>query len=177
MNLNIWFRLFFTILSRYWKSQIYITDVCKTNFIVLPNDLDLNLHMNNARYFAFMDLGRLDMMQRSKMLKQFKKRNWYPVVADETISFGKSLDLFDKFTLETKIHGWDEKYFYIEQKFKKKDIALAGALVKSRILSKKRALFTNEIFEEIGINSQSPDLSEWIEKWKTTRNDLLERNI
>ncbi len=177
MNLNVWLRLFLTILSRYWKSQIYITDVCKTNFIVLPNDLDLNLHMNNARYFAFMDLGRLDLMQRSKMLKKFKKKNWYPVVADETISFGKSLDLFDEFTLETKIHGWDNKYFYIEQKFKKNDATLAGALVKSRILSKKRALFTNEIFEEIGIKSQSPDLSEWIEKWKITRNNLLDRNL
>lgn len=177
MNLNIWFRLFLTILSRFWKTKIYITDVCKTSFIVLPNDLDLNLHMNNARYFAFMDLGRLDMMQRSKMLKELKKRNWYPVVADETISFGKSLDLFDKFTLETKIHGWDKKYFYLEQKFKKKDVTLAGALVKSRILSKKRALFTNEIFEAIGIDSQSPDLNNWIEKWKNTRNDLLDRNI
>jgi hypothetical protein len=98
-------------------------------------------------------------------------------VADETISFGKSLDLFDKITLETKVHGWDKKYFYIEQQFKKEDKTLAGALVKSRILSKKRALYTNEIFEALGLENQSPEIDDWIEKWEKSRTTLLDRDI
>ncbi len=32
---------------------------------VLPNDLDPSLHMNNGRYLAIMDLGRIDLLIRS----------------------------------------------------------------------------------------------------------------
>ncbi|WP_375731226.1 thioesterase family protein, partial [Azospirillum sp. B506] len=33
-------------------------------FRVWPTDLDLNLHMTNARYFSVMDLGRTDLAIR-----------------------------------------------------------------------------------------------------------------
>ncbi len=175
MNLNLWGRLLFIISAKYWKSPIKITDSCETNFTVLPGDLDLNIHMNNARYFAWMDLGRLDLMQRSGLLKKLRKRKWFPVVADEMISFGKSLDLFQKVTLTTKIHGWDDKYFYLEQKFRINHKTYAGALVKSRILSKDKALFTKEIFEAMELNLESPSMEEWLKLWKQARIDLLDR--
>ena len=73
-----------------------------------------------------------------------------PVVADEKISFGKSLDLFDSVLLETKLHGWDAKNFYIQQQFKKKGEIYAGAMVKARILSKQKGpLETSEILETL----------------------------
>ena len=50
---------------------------------------------------------------------QYETKQLVPVVADEKISFGKSLDLFDSVLLETKLHGWDAKNFYIQQQFKK----------------------------------------------------------
>ena len=85
-----------------------------------------------------MDIGRLDLLNRSGMFSVMKRNNWFPVVADEKISFGKSLDLFDSVLLETKLHGWDAKNFYIQQQFKKKGEIYAGAMVKARILSKQR---------------------------------------
>ena len=175
MNLNLWGRLLYIISSKHWKKPIKITDPCETTFTVLPGDLDLNVHMNNARYFAWMDLGRLDLMQRSGFLKKLRKKKWFPVVADEMISFGTSLDLFNKVTLRTKIHGWDQKYFYVEQKFILNNKTCAGALVKSRILSKEKPLFTREIFEEMELNLESPPIEDWLNLWKEARLDLLDR--
>ncbi|MBJ7417049.1 MAG: thioesterase family protein, partial [Niveispirillum sp.] len=38
-------------------------------FRVWLNDIDTNLHMNNGRYFTIADLGRVDLMIRTGMLK------------------------------------------------------------------------------------------------------------
>lgn len=175
MNLNIWFRLIFTIASKYWRSKIKLTESCSTIFHVLPTDLDLNLHMNNARYFAWMDIARLDLLQRTGLLKTLKSKNWYPVVADETISFGKSLDLFDKVHLITKIHGWDDKFIYLEQTFTKNDETLAGGIVKSCILNKIGFIPTKMLLSAIEHNEKSPELSDWIKDWTNSRKPLLKR--
>jgi acyl-CoA thioesterase FadM len=64
--------------------------------IVLPNDLDINLHMNNGRYLTICDLNRIDLFIRSGLVKSMRKRNWIPVIAEHTMSYKKSLHLFER---------------------------------------------------------------------------------
>ena len=176
MNLNLWGRLVYTLLAKRFRKRLGFMDTCVTPFRVLPSDLDLNFHMNNARYFAWMDIGRLDLLNRSGMFSIMKQKNWFPVVADEKISFGKSLDLFDSVFLETKLHGWDTKYFYIQQQFKKTNEIYAGAMVKSRILSKEKGpLETNEVLNTIQDVHEQSDIHPWLSEWKGSRLTLLGR--
>ncbi len=177
MNLNLWGRLVYTLIAKRFRKKIEFMDTCITPFRVLPSDLDLNFHMNNARYFAWMDIGRLDLLSRSGMFSVMKRNNWFPVVADEKISFGKSLDLFDSVFLETKLHGWDAKNFYIQQQFKKKGEIYAGAMVKARILSKKKGpLETIEILDTLYDSNDQPNTYPWLTEWKSSRLSLLGRN-
>lgn len=37
----------------------------KLSFRVGPTDIDYNLHLNNAKYLSFMDLGRFDLTFKS----------------------------------------------------------------------------------------------------------------
>ena len=176
MNLNLWGRLVYTLIAKRFRKKIQFTDTCITPFRVLPSDLDLNFHMNNARYFAWMDIGRLDLLNRSGMFLVMKRNNWFPVVADEKISFGRSLDLFDSVSLETKLHGWDTKNFYIQQQFKKTGEICAGAMVKARILSKQKGpLETCEILDTIKDSKEKPSIYPWLTEWKNSRLSLLGR--
>ncbi len=138
-------------------------------------DLDLNFHMNNARYFALMDIARLDFLQRTGLIKTIKSNKWYPVVADETISFGKSLDLFDKVNIVTKIEGWDDKFIYLEQTFERNEETVAGGIVKSCIMSKQGPVPTQKIMSEIGFDQKKLELSNWIKEWSKGRKPLLRR--
>ena len=175
MNLNIWVRLILTLASKHWRSNLKINEACSTQFRVVPTDLDLNLHMNNARYFAWMDIARLDMLQRTGLLEVFKSKKWFPVVADETISFGKSLDLFDKVNVVTKIRGWDEKFIFLEQRFERANETVASGIVKSCILNKNGPIPTQIVLSEIKHNNKSPELSDWIKDWAKARKPLLMR--
>lgn len=126
---------------------------------VLPTDLDFLLHVNNGVYFSFMDFGRWDMIFRNGVYDKCMKLGWYSVVAAETIKFKKSLELWDKFEIETEIRGYDEKYFFIRQKFMRKGELMATGLVKVRFLKRKGGtvstkevmdLFKDQVIESAG---------------------------
>ncbi len=79
---------------------------------VLPNDLDIGLHVNNGRFLTLCDLSRLDLFIRTGLLTVMKQRRWAPLVAYHTMSYKASLTLFQNYSLEMTIKEFDEKYFY-----------------------------------------------------------------
>ena len=72
--MNLIFRLILIIikcLSRPVESNPQLP--FKLNFRVMPTDCDLNMHMTNARYFSFMDLGRVDVMLKTAIRHGFSR--------------------------------------------------------------------------------------------------------
>src|SRR3546814_6266435 len=57
---------------------------------VRPGDIDMNLHMNNGRYFSVADLGRLDLGLRSRVWLRAFKRGWRPMAGDSNAPFSRS---------------------------------------------------------------------------------------
>lgn len=121
---------------------------CKTPFRVWFTDLDVLFHMNNGKYFSLMDLARTDLMVRSGAFRKLSKEKMYPVVAAETMKFKRSLNLFQKFIIETKVIGWDEKSVFLEQIFKSKKGIHAYAVVRGQFLKKGgERVFTQELMD------------------------------
>jgi acyl-CoA thioesterase FadM len=108
--------------------------VARTRFRVLPTDLDVFRHMNNGVYLSILDLGRLELLRRSGIWSAFRRNGWYPVVVSETISFRKSLQLWQRFEVESRILGYDERAVYVEQRFVRNGEIYAQAFVRARIL-------------------------------------------
>lgn len=132
--------IFRTLLIFLKKPFLKKTDFIEKTVIsmrVLPTDLDILMHVNNGVYFSLMDFGRWNMVFRNGIYDLCSKKGWYAVVAGEAIKFKKSLSLWDKFELETQIIGYDEKYFFIRQKFIHKGELMVTGLVKVRFLKKK----------------------------------------
>ncbi|MDR3491208.1 MAG: thioesterase family protein [Gammaproteobacteria bacterium] len=163
--MNLLFRLIWTLLRSPFRKPCALLGPCVTPFITLLNDLDVLLHMNNGRYLTLLDLARLDLLIRSGLHKKIR-RGYYPVVTAETIQFRKSLQLFQKFTIVTKVLGWDEKYFFLEQTFMRKNTVVALAHIQARILHKSGKPTTPaHILELINYQESSPKLPEWLQEW------------
>ena len=73
--------------------------------------------MNNGRYATLMDLGRLDLTFRCGLLVPLVKRRWFPLVAAMTLRFRRSLELGQRYELVTRLAGFEEQSWYIEQRF------------------------------------------------------------
>lgn len=113
-----------------------------------------------------MDLARVDLMIRSNALPQIDKAGFYPVVVAETIRFHKSINPFRKFMIETRLLGWDEKAFILQQRFISKSTIHAEAVVRARFLKKTGgSVEPADILKLTSYNGQSPELIGWIKEW------------
>jgi acyl-CoA thioesterase FadM len=146
-------------------------DVARTRFITLPTDLDVNRHMNNGVYFSIMDVARFDMLVRNGVFGIMRANDWYPVVASETITFRKSLSLWQRFTIESRLVGYDEKAVYLEQRFVRpgpdgRDEIYAQGFIRARFLRKSGGTVpVSELVEAFGAPPAEDELPEWIERW------------
>ena len=147
--------------------RIRPTDVARTPFRVKLSDLDLLRHMNNGTYLSLCDLGRIDLMRRSGMWSALGRKGWYPVVVQQSISYRRSLELFQKFTLETRWAGLDEKGVYIEQRFTVDGQVTARAYVRARFLKRGGGTVSvAELLELFGV-SEPPanEAMAWLPRW------------
>jgi acyl-CoA thioesterase FadM len=134
-------------------------------FRVWPGDLDLNLHLNNARYLGFMDLGRVEVMMAAG-LGFWGRRGRQPLVAASFCRYFKPLGPFQSFELRTRLAAYDDKWFYFEQRFLRRGVLHALAAVKGLMLGPRGPIPPRELFSEAGGEvPPSPPLPPWMRDW------------
>ncbi|WP_353829303.1 acyl-CoA thioesterase [Agromyces sp. SYSU T0242] len=146
-------------------------DIARTRFITLPTDLDINRHMNNGVYFSIMDVARFDMLVRNGVFGMMRERGWYPVVASETITFRKSLKLWQRFTIESRLLGYDERAVYVEHRVVRPGAdgepeVYVRAFIRARFLRNEGGTVpVSELIETFGAPPADDELPEWIVRW------------
>ncbi len=85
--MNLYIRLFALWIRLFFSKKQHPLELTARFFRVWPNDLDFNFHMNNGRYLTIMDLGRFDLMGKTKLWKLALKRGWMPVLGSAKIRF------------------------------------------------------------------------------------------
>ena len=103
-----------TLLMARFKRKIDVFDQARVSMRVWPNDLDLNMHVNSGRFLSFMDVGRMDLLARMRLLRTVLGLGWRPLVGGAMITYRKSLLPFEAFVVKSRILCWDEKWFYFE---------------------------------------------------------------
>jgi acyl-CoA thioesterase FadM len=147
------------LLSSFWKKPINILDESVLNLIVLPNDIDVS-KISNDRYIALMDLGRMDIVFRSGLLKLMLKNKWGPVVTFDTIRFRYPLKVFQRYQLKTRIVWWDDTTFYFKQSFERKGRVVATGYVCGGPFGTNGQVPPQEILDQIGRSVTKPSQPE-----------------
>jgi acyl-CoA thioesterase FadM len=137
------------------------TDVL--NLRVWPNDVDFNFHLNNARYLSVMDYGRIHLLARAGVLKPALKARWAPVVGAVWITYRRSLLLWARYQLATRLVCWDERWFYMEQTFTGDEGLVAVGWVKGAFLDKAGTVPPQHIMDMVQSGIVSPPLTESIQ--------------
>lgn len=135
-------------------------------FRVLPNDIDINLHLNNGRYLSIMDLGRLDLIARNGMLRVVMKEKWLPLVGSASIRFLKSVDPFKTYELRTRVLCWDEKWFYIEHYVERRGEVLAVAWIQGLFRSRTGNVRPRDMLAKAGLPVESPLMPPPVAAWQ-----------
>ncbi len=153
-----------TLLRR--RRPIPPTSVGRVRLRTLPTDIDLLRHMNNGRYASLFDLGRFDLLIRTGIWDAMNTRGWYAVVANETITFRKSLELWQPFTVESRLYGHDDKAVYQIHRAVVDGEVYAEMIVRARFLRRGGGVVPmEELFSALHRPDDLPPLPSWVEAW------------
>jgi len=150
-----------------------VLDEDRLRMHVWPNDIDLNLHLNNARYLNIMDYGRMHLLARCQILEHIIRSRWQPLVGAVWITYRRSLPLFSAFELSSRLVCWDERWFYIEQTFTGRDGLAAVGWVKGVLRDERGTVAPQEVIASVAPAAVSPPMPDAIATWnKLTREKL-----
>lgn len=141
-------------------------DVGRIRLTTLPTDLDVVGHMNNGRYLSLFDLGRWDLMIRSGLADATRRNGWYAVVASETITFRRSLELWQRFVIETRFLGHDDRSLYLEHRAVVDGEIYARAVIRARMLRRGGGTVGHEeLFAAVRRPEGLADVEPWVHEW------------
>ncbi|HEY4484719.1 MAG TPA: thioesterase family protein [Nitrospiria bacterium] len=163
--MNLYLRFAIVLLTALVRRALGLLDESVLTFRVWPNDLDVNGHMNNGRYLTIMDLGRVDLMLRAGLGRMALKRRWSPRVGSAAIRFRRALNPFQAYQLKSRILCWDEKWFFIEQRFERHGEMIATGMVKGLLRGRNGNIPTAEVLESLKIAISSPGMPSAIRAW------------
>lgn len=132
----------------------------------LPTDIDILRHMNNGRYLSLFDLGRWDLLIRTGLFDAMNERGWYAVVSSETVTFRKSLQLWQRFEVQSRFIGHDEKALFLEHRAVVKGEVYAKVIVRARMLRRTGGTVSHEeLFAAVGKPEGLPEIDAWVHDW------------
>jgi acyl-CoA thioesterase FadM len=144
-----------------------LADESRLRLRVWPHDCDLNLHLNDGRYISLAGLGRVDLLTRTGLLREGRKRGWFPVVGGAIVRYRASLLPFERFTLRTRALAWDAKWVYFEHLFERRDGSIAARVIARGLLRPKSGpVQTGDVLAAVGrADAVSPPVPEEIKRW------------
>ncbi|KAH3682024.1 hypothetical protein WICPIJ_007016 [Wickerhamomyces pijperi] len=133
----------FKIVSKYKHETKSIFEVSKYNTYNSPMECDFYLHKSNSCYSEELDIARSELM--TSVLQKFfteyqteSKQFPFVPVASLWTSFKKEIKPFEKYAIESRILGWDEKWIFVISKFVKVNGVVASTSITKYVLKDGR---------------------------------------
>lgn len=171
VSMHLIFRTLLLLIRSRRRSKLSIWDTSSLPMRALPTDVDIAVHINNGMYFSLMDLGRFDLMVRSGVWDLMRAKKWSPVVQAEQVTFRRSVNLWQKYSLETQLIGLDDKSVWFEQRFVVDGEIFVRAYVATRLIGPEGPVTNEEILaaveQELGqLAPADRQLPEWLHQWR-----------
>ena len=136
---------------------------------VLPHHLDALRHMNNSVYPTLAEAGRFDHLVRSGYSTTVRKQRWYAVVTAQTMTYRRSLRAGQRFTLQTRLAGVQDRDVIFEHLFVRDGVVCARVVAALRVLRRSGGSITrDELLQAFPALTAVGDPPEWVRQWHTT---------
>ncbi len=172
--MNLYLRLIWTLLRAWWLPKLVVGEPLEREFRVLPNDIDINFHMNNGRYLTIIDLISVEYSARTGFLKAFIRNRWKPVLGGSIITYRRQLKLGQKYRLNYRWTGGDAHWNYVTFQFSTLEGTLcATGHSKGAALSRKGLVPIDQTFDALGISQPGTILPDAVLHWKESEAKLI----
>lgn len=158
--MNLFLRIFLVWVKSLFRPKIGLLEEAETFFRVWLTDQDAFRHMTNSRYFSLTDVCIIDYMLRTGAWAKLSRKGWLPFVVYEDMIIEKTLTFPERFSVRTKLLGWNETHVVIRHIFQRADgTVTAEGFTLARFVGKKRQRPTPaDVLAMLGQPLSSPTL-------------------
>lgn len=111
-------------------------------------DIDLNLHMNSAKYLEHAEMARWHFLGSIGVIETAIKNNWKFLIASQSIKYRKDIKPFKKFKVLTTIDAIEDKWIYLSSFIvSEKGLIHAHINIKAAIVVNRKRALIEEIFK------------------------------
>lgn len=170
-----WLRLIRVGFGLFAASRVDLLATTRVSLRVWPNDLDVNLHVNNGRYLVLADIGRIHWFAVTGTLNVARRHKAFPVVGDAIAKFRRDLKAFQTFEIQTRLIGWDRRWGFIEHRFVRKGRVIGVVMIRGVFKGPDGPVDPGVLLAELSHAAASPELPEWANRFQQSSELLSER--
>ena len=171
--MNLYLRLIWTLLRGWRLPKLAFGETLERTFRVLPNDLDLNGHMNNGRYLTILDLMLLEYFVRIGFAAVLMKNGWRPMAGGSFITYRRGLKPFETYTLRFRLDGGDGAWNYMRFEFSCAGKICAAGYVKGAAVSNTGLVPNAVSYAAMGMAAPPDNLPAPVQNWLAAERGVM----
>ncbi|HEX7864730.1 MAG TPA: thioesterase family protein [Variovorax sp.] len=149
--MSLYLRLLMTLLRAWRAPRLAPGDTLERQLRVLPNDLDINGHMNNGRYLTVVDLMLVEYFVRTGFATAMLRQGWRPMSGGSLISYRRGLNPLQVYTLRFRLDATDQHWNYMRFEFVRGDKVCAAGYMKGAAVGRGGLVPNLESYAAMGL--------------------------
>jgi acyl-CoA thioesterase FadM len=174
--MNLYLRLLWTILRCWRLPRISLDTVLERELRVLPNDVDINLHMNNGRYMTVVDLLLIEYFVRTGYASLLLKNGWKPMSGGSIITFRRGLAPLKRYTVKFSYAASDEFWNFMRFEFHANGKLAAAGYMKGAAVSAQGLVPNATSFAQLSAVPQTTEIPEAVRHWMLAERCVIDAN-
>ena len=171
--MNLYLRLLFTLLRAWRSPRLAPGDTLVRQWHVLPNDIDVNGHMNNGRYLTLIDLMLAEYFVRIGFVPAMVKHGWRPMAGGSFITYRRGLEAFQSYTLRFRLDASDVHWNYMRFEFMRDGRVCASGYMKGAAVGPDGLVPNARSYAAIGLALFGAELPAPVRNWLAAEIGLM----
>jgi acyl-CoA thioesterase FadM len=172
--MNLYLRLLWTLVRARGLPRLQVGDTLQREMRVLPNDIDINGHMNNGRYLTVVDLVLIEYFVRIGFARVLLKKGWRPMSGGSFITYRRGLKPLQNYTLRYRIDACDTHWNYMRFEFVDGDRVCAAGYMKGAAVSKAGLVPNAESYAALGRAVLDAELPAAVQHWLSAEQGVMQ---
>ena len=171
--MNLYLRLLWTLLRCWRMPRITSGDSLVRRLRVMPNDLDINGHMNNGRYLTVVDLMLVEYFVRSGFARVMLREGWRPMSGGSFISYRRGLKPFQNYQLRFRLDACDGQWNYMRFEFMSGGKVCAAGYMKGAAVSDEGFVPNALSYRKMGLDVPAAPLPSPVAHWLAAEQQVM----
>ena len=171
--MNLYLRLLWTLFRSWRAPRLEPGDTLTRTLRVLPNDLDINGHMNNGRYLTIIDLMLVEYFVRTGFAATMLRQGWRPMAGGSFITYRRGLMPFQTYTLRFRLDASDLHWNYMRFEFVRGERVCAAGYMKGAAVARTGLVPNAESYGAMGRAAPLAALPAPVRDWLAAEHGVI----